>query len=275
MNNWMDIYEKRNYGSMPYRLLRPIDIADHPDTAYPLIFSLHGAGGKGTDNIKNLRHWNQTPLAEETHRRRYPCFVLAPQTPLRWLMPNTLPEITQEYIDSLSGIWQTRVKRLLDRGDDLSVGDLGKAFDLLDTISDEFPIDRDRIYVLGHSMGGFGTWNAICAQPDRFAAAIPSAGGCEPWNDISRIVEIPIWTFHGDADATVPVELTQDAFRQLNAIDANTKYTELKDVGHNASAYGFAYTGDDPQRGFITHFASDQCDKTENVWDWLFAQKRG
>ena len=120
MNNWMDIYEERNYGSMPYRLLRPIDIADHPDKAYPLIFSLHGAGGKGTDNIKNLRHWNESPLADETHRRKYPCFVLAPQTPLRWLVPNSMPEITREYIDSLSDIWQARVKRLLARGDDLS-----------------------------------------------------------------------------------------------------------------------------------------------------------
>ena len=80
MNNWMDVYEKRMYDRMPYRLLRPI--ADHPDTAYPLILSLHGAGGKGTDNIKNLRHWNET-LAEETHRRKYPSFVLAPQTPMR------------------------------------------------------------------------------------------------------------------------------------------------------------------------------------------------
>jgi len=135
--------------------------------------------------------------------------------------------------------------------------------------------DRDRVYVLGHSMGGFGTWNAICAQPDRFAAAMPSAGGCEPWNNINGIVDIPIWTFHGDADQTVPVDLTQDAYRQLDTLNANTKYTELKDIGHNASNFGFVYTGDDPDRGFKTHYASDRCDKTEKVWDWLFTQKRG
>lgn len=272
MNNWMDVYEKHTYDRMPYRLLRPI--AAHPDGAYPLILSLHGAGGKGTDNIKNLRHWNET-LAEEPHRRKYPSFVLAPQTPLRWLMPDALPEITPEYIESLSDIWQARIQRLLARGDDPTTGELDKAFDLLDAICEAYPVDRNRIYVLGHSMGGFGTWNAICERPDHFAAAIPSAGGCGPWNDISRITRIPIWTFHGDADQTVPVELTRDAFRQLDARNANAKYTELKTIGHNASRYGFAYTGDDPQRGFITHLASDQCDTTENVWDWLFAQKRG
>ncbi|MDP6040719.1 MAG: prolyl oligopeptidase family serine peptidase [Candidatus Latescibacteria bacterium] len=273
-NSWIDIYEKRIFHEMPYRLLRPIDLADHPDKSYPLIFSLHGAAGKGTDNVKNLRRWNEI-FTREDHRRKYPCFVLAPQTPLRWLMPNSMPEITTDYVASLSGIWQARVKRLLDRGDDLSVGDLGNAFDLLDAVCDEFHIDRDRVYVLGHSMGGFGTWNAICEQPERFAAAIPSAGGCELWNDIAGIVDVPIWTFHGDADPTVPVDLTQDVFRKLDALNANTKYTELKDVKHNASAFGFAYTGDDAARGFVTHYASDRCDKTANVWDWLFAQKRG
>ena len=68
---------------------------------------------------------------------------------------------------------------------------------------------------------------------------------------------------------------TRDAFRQLDELNAVAKYTELKDVGHNASAYGFAYTGDDAGRGFVTHYAGDRCDKTANVWDWLFAQKRG
>ena len=144
MNNWMDVYEKHMYDRMPYRLLKPIDIGDHPDRAYPLILSLHGAGGKGTDNIKNLRHWNET-LAAETHRRKYPSFVLAPQTPLRWLMPDALPEIAPEYIASLADIWQARIQRLLDRGDDLTTGDLGKAFDLLDAICEAYPIDRDRI----------------------------------------------------------------------------------------------------------------------------------
>ena len=46
MNNWMDIYEKRNYGSMPYRLLRPIDIADHPTPRIPSSSACTGRAAK-------------------------------------------------------------------------------------------------------------------------------------------------------------------------------------------------------------------------------------
>ena len=52
--------------------------------------------------------------------------------------------------------------------------------------------------LLGHSMGGFGTWNAIWHAPERFAAAIPSAGGLPPWRDPARFKDVPVWgTVHG------------------------------------------------------------------------------
>jgi predicted peptidase len=268
----MDRYEKHTFGSMPYRLLRPIDAIPQPENGHPLILSLHGAGGKGTDNVGNLRAWTEI-LASEAHRRRHPSYVVAPQTPLRWLMPEKAPEITEAYLASLPEIWQVRARRLIERGDDLSVGDLGVVFELLDTLIETRQIDQDRIYVLGHSMGGFGTWSAICEQPDRFAATIPSAGGCEPWNDIRTIADVPIWAFHGNDDQTVPVDLTRDAFQQLRAIHANTKYTELGGIGHGQD-HTFIYDGDDPERGFVTQYASERCDRTDNLWDWLFAQHR-
>ena len=104
MNNWMDIYEKRNYGSMPYRLLRPIDIADHPETAYPLIFSLHGAGGKGTDNIKNLRHWNQTHWPKNT----------PPQISLLCARPTNAPALAhaQYHARDHTGIYRLALRHL-------------------------------------------------------------------------------------------------------------------------------------------------------------------
>ena len=275
----LEVHEARTYKDVPYRLMKPIDLADNPNKVYPLILSLHGAGGRGEDNRKNLRVWNGM-LAEESLRRKHPCFVVVPQTNVPWQVPGSTPQLTEEDIAKLPEMWQRilerRRARMSDSGlDERTIGDLGKVFELLDELAGEFKIDEDRVYVLGHSMGGFGTWNAISEQSERFAAAIPTAGGCPPWRDVKRIANVPIWAFHGDQDQTVPVGLTRWVFRQLDEIDGNAKYTELKGVRHNANMYAFAYTGDDPARGFVTQYASDRCDKTSDIWDWLFSQKRG
>ncbi|MEJ6571201.1 MAG: hypothetical protein QNL39_04380, partial [Akkermansiaceae bacterium] len=72
------LYEAKTFGKLNYRLMSPIDLKNNTEKKYPLILSLHGAGGRGTKNIKNLRRWNGL-LAEESLRRKYPCYVLAPQ----------------------------------------------------------------------------------------------------------------------------------------------------------------------------------------------------
>ena len=70
------LYEPHKHGSMPYRLMKPEKI--EPGKTYPLIVSLHGSGGVGSDNLSNLRFWNGV-LARPELRSKYPCFVLAPQ----------------------------------------------------------------------------------------------------------------------------------------------------------------------------------------------------
>jgi predicted peptidase len=206
--------------------------------------------------------------------------VVVPQTAVPWTVPGSQPELTDEQVAELPEVWRKWIERRRQRAADAktdvtSAGDLGTVFELLDDLARRFNIDQDRVYVLGHSMGGFGSWTAVCEEPDRFAAAIPTAGGCPPWRDVKRFAHVPIWTFHGDQDKTVPVELTRFVFRQLDEIDGNTKYTELKGVGHGANAHAFAYTGDDEAKGFVTRCAGDACDKTSDVWDWLFAQTHG
>jgi len=267
------VHEARTFKGMPYRLMKPIDLADHPDKAYPLVLSLHGAGGRGSDNIKNLRPWNGV-LAEEARRRKHPCFVVVPQTEVPWTVAGSTPELTDERVATFPEAWRKVIERRRARGMASDAGDLGKVFDLLDALAKEFTIDRDRVYVLGHSMGGAGTWNAIGAQPERFAAAIPTAGGFAPWHDAKQIADVPIWAFHGESDPVVPVELTRLVFGQLKGVGGNMKYTELKGVRHNVNTFAFVYTGDDASRGFVTQYAGDRCDKTADVWDWLFARKR-
>ncbi|MCK5174807.1 MAG: prolyl oligopeptidase family serine peptidase [Planctomycetes bacterium] len=274
-NKWMDLYEEHTFKGMPYRLLKPIDF--DPSRTYPLILSLHGKGGCGTDNIKNLRIWTQA-MAEPDLRRKHPCFVLAPQTPDSWRNPNvTVPEMTPEAIKAYPQSWQKYIERRIQVGRPIGykpgIGDLLLAFELLEKITKQFKIDSNRIYVLGHSMGGFGTWNAIYERPKMFAAAIPTAGGLMPWHNPKKFARVPIWAFHGSIDPIVSVGLTREIFAAMQECGGNMKYTELPGVTHGVNSYAFAYTGDDSDWGFITKCSSDKCDDTQDIWDWLFRQK--
>ena len=254
--------------------MKPIDF-DAAET-YPLILSLHGAGGRGTDNIKNLRNWNEY-MADESLRRRHPCFVLAPQSDVSWNDPTSphggKPDLSEQAVASWSEVWRSRIDRYRERLSAEPTGNLHLVLDLIDNqLAKQFKIDPNRIYCLGHSMGGFGTFTAIYQHPDRFAAAIPTAGGFLPWRDPSRIKDVPIWTFHGSADTVVPTDFTREIFAKMKQLGGNMKYTELRGVGHGANAIAFQYTGDDTTKGYITQYASDRPDKTADIWDWLFRQ---
>jgi len=268
------VNEPRTFQDLPYRLMKPIDLADHPEKAYPLVLSLHGFFGRGFTNRGNLESWNRV-MAEEEWRRAYPCFVVAPQTQFQWFEPGMVPDLTEEDIEGLPDVYRNYFTERTWMLAELKEGkDLGTVLELLDELSGEFNIDADRVYVLGHSMGGTGTWNAIHQQPERFAAAIPTAGGFVPWLDARRIRDVPVWSFHGSADSTVPVGFTRQIFAELTSLGGNMKYTELEGMPHNIEMTAFLYDGDDTDRGFVTQCSSDRCDRTQNVWDWLFAQKR-
>lgn len=268
------LYEPDEYKELKYRLMKPIDF--DADETYPLILSLHGAGGRGTDNIKNLRNWNEY-MADESLRRRHPCFVLAPQSDVSWNDPTSphggKPDLSDEAVASWSVVWRSRIDRYRERLGAEPTGNLHLVLDLIDNqLAKRYRIDPNRIYCLGHSMGGFGTFTAIYQHPERFAAAIPTAGGFLPWRDPSRIKDMPIWTFHGSSDTVVPTEFTREIFAEMKKLDGNMKYTELRGVGHGANSIAFQYKGDDVTKGYITQCASDRPDKTTDIWEWLFRQ---
>lgn len=265
-----DLYEAKTLGELNYRLMPPIDRADNPGTAYPLILSLHGAGGRGAGNKKNLRNWNGY-LADESLRRKHPCYVLAPQVRSgSWRMPKPWPDLKAE---DFSPAWDKHRAKLLENKMSTQ-GNLDQVFKLIDQMIADGRVDADRVYVIGHSLGGFGCWTALHWGPDRFAAAIPCAGGLFPEFDVKRFAHVPVWAFHGSKDNSVVTEMSQEAFDKMKAVNGNMKYTVLKGIGHGAAPYAFRYKQDNVKKGFITHYSSDQCDKTSDVWDWLFNQTR-
>ena len=232
------LYEPGEYQGVKYRLMKPIDF-DVTKT-YPLVLSLHGAGGRGTGNVQNLRNWNEF-LADDALRSKHPCFVLAPQSNASWNDPtsplNKKPDLSPEAIASWPSAWQSRIERYRKRLNAPPQGNLHIVLELIaNKLSKAFKIDTNRIYCIGHSMGGFGTFTAVYQHPDRFAAAVPTAGGFLPWWDASRIKDVPIWTFHGSVDNVIPTDFTRDIFAKMRQLGGNMKYTELRDVNHGANA---------------------------------------
>ena len=82
-------------------------------------------------------------------------------------------------------------------------------------------------------MGGFGTWSWAEHYPERFAAIAPMCGGGDPIF-ARRLRNMPIWAFHGEKDATVPIKSSQvmiDAVKQAGNQDV--KFTRYPDAGHD------------------------------------------
>jgi predicted peptidase len=217
---------------MPYRLMPPI----HFDAAerYPVLISLHGAGGRGDDNGKQLKSWTQQ-LALESNRSDFPCYVIAPQSNSHW-----------------------EIER----------------FDAVKQVIETLPaVDMKRIYIMGHSMGGHGTFLWTQHDPDYFAAAAPCAGtgrtGRPEFVEPERLKDLPLWVFHGDQDKVCPYALAAKLLEDMRGLGGNMKLTTWKGEGHGVSQKIVPGNKRD-----ITELASDRCDPEPVFLKWLFKQKK-
>ncbi len=202
-----------------YQVYVPQDFAGKK--RWPVILFLHGVGERGDDGLQ------QTDLgiahAIRENASRFPFIVVMPQCrkDKRWIHPEMQAQ----------------------------------ALAALDQAVREFHGDRERIYLTGLSMGGYGTWDMTAKYPGKFAAYVPICGGIhgppkipearvalaadpnvsDPYAETARrIGSTPIWIFHGDADPTVPVEESRKMAQALQAAKANVRYTEYPGIGHNS-----------------------------------------
>ena len=178
-----NIFEAREFGGVKYRFFQPKVVEGEK---YPLILSLHGAAGKGTENVKNLRSWNGI-VTEPEFQAKHPCYVVVPQSAGPWHVAGSVPNSTPELTATFSETWQRILKAPRGLMEKTPPGNLGTVFELLDSLAREYRIDVDRVYVLGQSMGGFGTFEALAVAPERFAAGIPCAGGLSPWQESDEV----------------------------------------------------------------------------------------
>lgn len=103
--------------------------------------------------------------------------------------------------------------------------------DVLEDVKRAYRIDTDRIYMTGHSMGGYGTWSVSMNYPHVFAALAPVAGGGNP-GGMSKISHIPQLVIHGDNDKTVPVERSRVMVEAAKKLNVELKYIEIPKGDH-------------------------------------------
>lgn len=103
-----------------------------------------------------------------------------------------------------------------------------------DEVAARLKVDDSRVYLIGMSMGGFGTWELAARMPDRFAAISPMCGGANvKWAD--RLSKIPAWVFHGTADRQIPVSRSEIMVKALEKLKAEVKFSRLTNQGHDIS----------------------------------------
>ncbi len=103
--------------------------------------------------------------------------------------------------------------------------------DVIAAMRRDYNVDADRIYLTGHSMGGYGTWSIGAKYPDVFAALAPIAGGGLP-SSLSKIKHVPQIVIHGDNDPTVPVERSRVMVKAAKEFGIEIKYIEVPGGNH-------------------------------------------
>ena len=211
VNLQLDLFNKLDTGAHG-RLLIPENYDS--GKSYPLVVFFHGAGERGDDNEKQLEHVVGI-FTQPSARENFPCFVLAIQCPegqqwvnVNWSSPTHT--LTSEPSEPMAVVLKT-------------IADVDRMY----------AIDRERIYAMGLSMGGYATWDIVTRYPNLFAAAVPICGGGDV-NKAERIYNVPLWIFHGDDDPVVPVSRSRDMVQAIEEAGGNPRYTEYEGVGHDS-----------------------------------------
>lgn len=194
-------------GGYPFWVCKPLDYnrvweAEEfgEEPYYPVILFLHGRSLCGRDMKRVLRYGTLDAVEKGLN---VPALIVAPQNP--------------------GGPWNPK-----------------KLNDILDWVMENCAADPERIYVLGMSLGGYGTLDYVGTYPERVAAAMALCGG-STLRDYSRMGEAPLWIIHGTADRAVSVNESKKVVNAMKAAgnDSRLRYDWFAGSSHGALARMF------------------------------------
>lgn len=224
-------------GELPYRIQMPKHY--NPDIKYPLLLFLHGSGERGSDNKMQLKHGG-TLFANDSVRSRHAAIVVFPQCPEEKSWANAV-----YFRDGDQGGFAFPRAKQPNAQQKLLEG-------LLDELIEKLPVNEDRIYIGGLSMGAMGTYELVRRNPRKFAAAFAICGGANP-AIAGKLKRLPWWIFHGTADKVVPIRYNEQLVESMRRQDISVMFTKYPDVGHDSWTQTFA---------------------NPELLDWLFAQSK-
>lgn len=194
-----------------YQLFLPAEYGKDTTKKWPTIVFLHGSGERG-DDLERVKIHGPPKIAGSDPAFQF--IVLSPQCP--------------------SG--KSWTPALLSA--------------LLDEIETKYAVDKDRVYLTGLSMGGYGTWDWATAEPNRFAAIAPICGGGRT-SSARRIKQVPTWVFHGEKDEGVPVKESTDMVEALEKAGGKPKLTIYPNTGHDS--WTKTYENPELYKWFLEH----------------------
>ena len=169
-----------------------------PARPIPTIIFLHGKGECGTDGLKQIAVGLGPAVMRDADK--WPFLIIFPQKQIE--------------------------KSAWEECDAMVVA-------ILDQSKKDFNVDSSRLYLTGLSQGGHGTWTIAARHPDLFAALAPICGWCEK-SDAEKLVKVPIWCFHGEADDVVKIDNAREMCDYLKGVGSPVKFTAYPGVGHNS-----------------------------------------
>ena len=140
----------------------------------PVVLFLHGASLRGTD-LNRVRKYG--PLDAISMGRDINAIIIAPQNP--------------------GGAWNSY-----------------KVLDILNWVTKQYAVDTNRIYLIGMSLGGFGTIEFLANHGEKIAASMELCGGTIR-KDLCKLNQVPLWIIHGTADKAVPVQRATDIYNAM------------------------------------------------------------
>lgn len=167
-------------------------------TPKPVIIFLHGASLCGKD-LNKVRRYGTIDAIEKG--REIDAYVIAPQNP--------------------GGAWKPE-----------------KIMNVLTWIESTYNVDPNRVYVLGMSLGGYGTLSFCTTYPDKVAAALAMCGG-NVYADSGPLNDVPLWIVHGTADRAVAVSQSDRVVESMKQADPETPrliYDRVPGMNHSQPA---------------------------------------